>query len=462
MVSAHLKSNLRMLNSLNLLFDIQSQVKEENIPEEKNEKFIQEFENKFLNQLKILCYKLFQNNKMKYLTITQKIDKTISENAMLPTGESLFKPLVEKAMSKLEKNVAEFKLMTEKSPQQNVPHSMSANTKIRRLDANQLDRKKSPHITNFSRRQMNSKPLEKPVKTINMRKGLNNSFHVNQNSRKFSGNVCDILATKNHSFVSHIPTTNDGNHGSASKIHRKVSMGLDEYRLRTSSYNKAVANEQRLPKESTTTIMTIRGSSYSQYRVGNNSGNPVKIVGDGSSSKSGKKAQVNRRINTTSGNMIEDSPTHSIMTNQTIVPQPQKYTLNNHNAQRIYKTLSPANSSKTAQSPQNLNKEFKREIESKENNFKSVPKNTLRQVQNRDWREVGREKKTVEPLKRVRNSNERVKEEELHGKDLGFSITGADNENPELRMISVTDCDTPLRTSINSSDGEFKTPAVDV
>lgn len=449
-----MRSNLRMLNAFNLMFEIQEQVKEEKTPEDENENFMKDFENKFLNQLKILCYKLFQNNKSKYLSITQMIDKTISENAMLPTGESLFKPVAAKALKKLEKNIVELKSLAEYTGNQSAPIVINPQTTVRRIEGNTFERKKSPTLSGYNRRQASTNPLEKPVKVVNMRKALNQSFHGTQPDRKTSSISNDALVSKNQSFVSHITTVDQT--GSGSKVHRKISMGVDEYNLRTSNYSRIVVNDDRYPKESKTD--TLRGSEYTRIRVSSTGRAPVKIVGDNSSSsKNNGLTQVTHRRVVTVDNVKDDSPAQSIMTIQT------KFTINPEDLgpAKMHKTYSPASSTKAVRSPDNFQQATRIRVEgkdtTKENDYRSVPVKEPKL----EWKK--QVPKKTEPLAIVRNENQPVQEdEELLGKALCFSITGADNENPELRQVSVTDCDTPQRNSIKSAKGEFRTPGVNV
>lgn len=455
-----------MLNSINLILEIQKTIEEEKIPEQEAESFIKEFENKFLNQLKILCYKIFQNNKQKYLTITQLVDKTISDHLMLPSSENIFKPVARNALKNLEKNLSELKdfVDTDEINASNLSHSSG-----RRIEGTTFERKKSPNLRGFNRRNILQTKIENPVKTISLKRDLNNSFHGNTQTRKISLNSHDVMSIKNQSFVSH--RTANENTDSGTKIHRKISMGLDEYKLRTSGYSKVPQQtpyEERPPKESVNTL--LRESGYSRIRV-NSTGRTVKIVGNNSSSSKNDKIkeQTQKRV-ITMDNVHQHSPASSVMTTHTKyttittgvfpndnIPQNESLVENQSNSKKV--VISPRDQ------PIKITKNYTTKFEAKENNYTSVP---IRINSNDNIKTL-----YTQPLSIVRNENQLVKtqddqkgtqqqEEHPLGKALEFSITGADNENPELRMVSVTDCDTPQRNSVKTRKGDFDTPMIDV
>lgn len=490
MVNTFTKGNLRILNSLNLLFEVQETVKQEKIPESQIENFIKEFENKFLNQLKILCYKLFQNNKSKYLSMTQMIDKTISENAMLPSGDNLFKSVTNQALKRLEKNIVELKKIggsSDPTPQR----ILHTNAEPRRVPSSKYERKKSPAVSTYSRNTISHKPLEKPVKTLNLKRQMNQSFHGGQ-IRKVS-NTSDVLASKNQSFISHMPPvavrskSKDRIVTKGQVVSRKVSMGVDEYRMRGSNYSKVMhvsqqhQKESRRPKDSLGGM--LRDSGYSRIRMSSSTGKAVKIVGN--NSRSNAKPRKQHRVNTV-GNVKEASPAQSIMTTHTVhTNQHNTVKIENFGAMRMHKTQSPSGNTrapKASKSPDNVLQRAKmiKMVPSKENNYRSVPmvrKSKEWEMKDQQFvkKEMSNPFQPKQPLMIVRNQNQLEKPQkqtqnnlQVHnqgdqqGNNMNFNITGADNENPELRMVSVTDCDTPQRNSVTSVKGDFDTPRVDV
>jgi SPX domain protein involved in polyphosphate accumulation len=70
-----------------LLLEIRKSVYNKPHKTEEVNNFFEEFDNKFLNQLKIMCYKVFSDDKRKYLEVAERIEETITSNKNLPAEE---------------------------------------------------------------------------------------------------------------------------------------------------------------------------------------------------------------------------------------------------------------------------------------------------------------------------------------------------------------------------------------
>ena len=63
---SEIQNDFKVVNTMNLLMNIRRIVYKET-EKESADSFFDEFDNKVLNQLKIMCYKIFQDNKKRYL-----------------------------------------------------------------------------------------------------------------------------------------------------------------------------------------------------------------------------------------------------------------------------------------------------------------------------------------------------------------------------------------------------------
>ena len=96
---------------MNLLFEVRNLVYKET-KKETADSFFEEFDNKILNQLKIMCYKIFKDNKKLYLDVGKLIDDTMKKNKISNPDITRMKSMAAFGLTALKANLKNLNFLT--------------------------------------------------------------------------------------------------------------------------------------------------------------------------------------------------------------------------------------------------------------------------------------------------------------------------------------------------------------
>ena len=511
---SEIQNDFKVVNTMNLLMNIRRIVYKET-EKESADSFFDEFDNKVLNQLKIMCYKIFQDNKKRYLELTKMIDDTLSANQKLPEDSIMLRKLSADALKSLTFNLEGIKSVTgtdstakvavkfgspdhnRHSRRTNGSSSRAALENVLRLNFhdgkyNTFDSlRRSGHQpmitskkTNDSLKVKTQRPnrnnlMAKNLKTLNLRK--NKSAKNNRTGSNLPGklriegnsgskkNRAQSPALRNLLKRSHI--SNDSNLNNHSFSNSKTGVNFRNKRamsgtspdggsfiLGTLARNHQSANkDQKIPNgggsfigatgragplriSSASTNMLRMIPSLKNVKVGKqktsafNNGAANQNLGSGRQRHSGVNENNFGSVRVTETSKADDhSKTWVLMTSEKEI----RKTAN----PRIQPT-EPLLLNKTDQLGVNISKESVRSTKAIRKPLPIAVPAENRVTSTRNIPNLG---KTGEfpAIKKLES----------------FEITGA-GENPELRMVSITDCDSPERNSLQSNILDFDSPKV--